>query len=96
MFAQEGKDSARRVDFESAEQAGRRCRQKLKAMAEAYQFKAVGDVVLDEEHQTYSVSFTDAQGAVRKIDWALATAAGEPADAGQACADQGASWWGRS
>ncbi len=30
--------------------------------------------VLDEEHQTWSVSFTDAQGAVRTIDWALASA----------------------
>ncbi len=30
--------------------------------------------MLDEEHQTWSVSFTDAQGALRRIDWALASA----------------------
>src|ERR1019366_832538 len=29
----------------------------------------------DEEHKTYSVTFTDSQGAVRKIDWALASTA---------------------
>ncbi len=62
-------------------------RQRLKAMQKEYQFKNVGDAVMDEEHRTCSVSFTDAQGAVRKIDWALAFGSGEPADAGQACAD---------
>jgi len=35
----------------------------------------VGEVALDEEHKTYSVSFTDSQGAVRTIDWALASTA---------------------
>ena len=48
---------------------------RLKAVTKEYQFRAVGEPVLDEEHQTWSVSFTDAQGAVRKIDWALANAA---------------------
>ena len=43
-------------------------------MQKTYQFKNVGDVVLDEEHRSYSVSYTDAQGAVRTIDWALASA----------------------
>jgi DNA gyrase subunit B len=32
-------------------------------------------VLFDEEHKTYSVNYTDAQGAVRKIDWALASTA---------------------
>ena len=73
LFAQEGKDSARRVDFESPAKL-EKMRQKLVAMQKTYQFKNVGDVTLDEEHRSYSVSYTDAQGAVRTIDWALASA----------------------
>ncbi len=73
LFAQEGKDSARRVDFESPAKL-EKMRQRLVAMQKTYQFKNVGDVVLDEEHRSYSVSYTDAQGAVRTIDWALASA----------------------
>jgi DNA gyrase subunit B len=74
LFAQEGKDSARRVDFESPAKL-EAMRTRLQAMAKAYQFKQVSDVVLDEEHRMYSVSFTDAQGAVRSIDWTLASTA---------------------
>jgi len=73
LFAQEGKDSARRVDFESPAKL-EKMRQKLGGMQKTYQFKNVGDVVLDEEHKSYSVGYTDAQGAVRTIDWALASA----------------------
>jgi DNA gyrase subunit B len=73
LFAQEGKDSARRVDFESPAKL-EKMRQRLVGMQKAYQFKNVGDVVMDEEHRSYSVSYTDAQGAVRTIDWALASA----------------------
>jgi len=73
IFAQEGKDSARRVDFESPAKL-EKMRQRLVGMQKTYQFKNVGDVVLDEEHRSYSVSYTDAQGAVRTIDWALASA----------------------
>jgi DNA gyrase subunit B len=73
LFAQEGKDSARRVDFESPAKL-EKMRQRLVGMQKTYQFKNVGDVVLDEEHKCYSVSYTDAQGAVRTIDWALASA----------------------
>jgi DNA gyrase subunit B len=73
LFAQEGKDSARRVDFESPAKL-EKMRQKLVGMQKTYQFKSVDDVVMDEEHRSYSVSYTDAQGAVRTIDWALASA----------------------
>ncbi len=73
LFAQEGKDSARRVDFESPAKL-EKMRQRLVGMQKTYQFKNVGDVMLDEEHKSYSVSYTDSQGAVRTIDWALATA----------------------
>ncbi|MEO6909943.1 MAG: DNA gyrase subunit B, partial [Edaphobacter sp.] len=73
-FAQEGKDSARRVDFESPAKLDA-MRTRLQAMEKTYQFKHVSDVVFDEERQMYSVNYTDAQGAVRPIDWALASAA---------------------
>jgi DNA gyrase subunit B len=73
LFAQEGKDSSRRVDFESPAKL-EKMRQRLVGMQKTYQFKNVGDVVLDEEHKCYSVSYTDAQGAVRTIDWALGSA----------------------
>ena len=74
LFAQEGKDSARRVDFESPAKL-ETMRTRLQAMAKTYQFKHVSDVLLDEEHGMYSVNFTDAQGAVRSIDWTLASTA---------------------
>jgi DNA gyrase subunit B len=73
LFAHEGKDSVRRVDFETPAKV-EAMRQRLAGMQKAYQFKNVGDVVMDEEHRVYSVSYTDAQGAVRTIDWALASA----------------------
>jgi DNA gyrase subunit B len=73
IFAQEGKDSARRVDFESPAKL-ETMRERLLGMQKTYQFKNVGEVLLDEEHRSYSVSYTDAQGAVRAIDWALASA----------------------
>ncbi|HZY61947.1 MAG TPA: DNA topoisomerase (ATP-hydrolyzing) subunit B [Edaphobacter sp.] len=74
LFAHEGKDAARRADFETPALL-EKMRSRLQAMAKAYQFKHVGDVTLDEEHGTYSLTFTDAQGAVRSIDWTLAATA---------------------
>jgi DNA gyrase subunit B len=74
IFAQEGKDSARRVDFESPAKL-KEMQRRLKELVKPYQFRDVSDVLHDEEHKTYSVSFTDSQGAVRKIDWALASTA---------------------
>jgi DNA gyrase subunit B len=72
-FANEGKEPARRADFESPAKL-KDLRAKLKEIERKHQFKNVSDVERDEEHQTYSVSFTDAQGAVRKIDFTLANA----------------------
>jgi DNA gyrase subunit B len=63
----------KRTDFESADKI-KSLHKELKAMAKAQGFKAVGDPHKDEEHQTWSLSFTDAQGADRTIDWALASA----------------------
>jgi DNA gyrase subunit B len=74
IFAQEGKDSARRVDFESPDKL-KEMRRRLKDLEKTFQFRHLGEVVLDEEHKTWSVSFTDSQGAVRTIDWALASTA---------------------
>ena len=44
----------------------------LVELADEFQFK-VGKPVEDEEHHTWSVCFTDAQGATRCIDWTLAS-----------------------
>jgi DNA gyrase subunit B len=72
LFAHEGKEPAKRADFEALEKL-EQMRAKLDSIAKTYQFKAVGQVERDEEHSTYSVNFTDAQGAVRRIDWTLAS-----------------------
>ncbi len=74
IFSHEGASPAKKEDFQSkAKLAAMQSR--LKAATKEYQFRAVSEPELDEEHQTWSVTFTDAQGAVRKIDWALANAA---------------------
>ena len=44
----------------------------LAEMADEFQFK-VNEPVEDEEHHTWSICFTDAQGATRCIDWNLAS-----------------------
>jgi DNA gyrase subunit B len=44
----------------------------LEEHAEEFQIK-LAKPVQDEEHRTWSVCFTDAQGAMRCIDWALAS-----------------------
>ena len=71
MFSHEGKEPAHRADFETLEKL-EAMRAKLIEMTKTYKFKHVGEVKLDEEHHTYSVDFTDAQGAVRTIDRVLA------------------------
>ncbi len=74
IFANQGAVPARRDDFTSPAKL-EQMKAKLEAIAREYQFRAVGSPLLDEEHGTWSISFTDAQGAERKIDWALANAA---------------------
>jgi DNA gyrase subunit B len=74
IFATVGKDPARREDFETPDKL-REMKTALEAMAKEFQFKTVSEPELDEEHRTWSIYFTDAQGAVRKIDWALAASA---------------------
>jgi DNA gyrase subunit B len=66
-----------RADFESADD---KAPKKLKALHDAlaglqkkYQFKGLSAPVRDEEHQTWSFSFTDSQGAERWINWTLAS-----------------------
>ena len=73
IFANEGKDPAKRADFETPAKL-EELRKRLQEMARHWQFRAVGEVQLDEEHRTYSISYTDAQGALRTIDWAHASA----------------------
>ena len=45
----------------------------LTAIQKKYQFKGLSSPVRDEEHQTWSFTFTDSQGAMRHIDWTLAS-----------------------
>ncbi len=47
----------------------------LEKLAASCQFKAVHPPAFDEEHQTWSVSYVDAQGATRRLDLALASTA---------------------
>jgi len=72
LFAHEGKDPAHRADFESPEKL-KTIRARLKDLERHYQFKGLSDVEFDEEHKLYSVTFIDAQGAPRHIDWAFAS-----------------------
>jgi DNA gyrase subunit B len=45
----------------------------LSELSEEFGFKSLSEPVEDEEHHTWSVCFTDAQGATRCIDWVLAS-----------------------
>ena len=74
IFANVGKEPAHRADFETADKL-KTLRTRLKDMERVHQFKSVSEVEFDEEHKTYSVTFVDAQGAPRKLDWALANSA---------------------
>jgi DNA gyrase subunit B len=44
----------------------------LAELADEFGFKSLSEPVEDEEHHTWSISFVDAQGAERHIDWVLA------------------------
>jgi DNA gyrase subunit B len=66
----------RRTDFEGVDGPPAKIKKlhgELEKLAKQFQFKGVAQPVYDEEHQTWSVSFTDAQGAERRIDWTLAS-----------------------
>jgi DNA gyrase subunit B len=62
----------KRVDFES-ETKLEKLHKQLEKIEKKYQFKRLTKPVKDEEHQTWSLSYVDAQGAERKIDWLLAS-----------------------
>jgi DNA gyrase subunit B len=74
LFAHPGATPAKKEDFTSPDKLFD-MRSRLEALRREHQFRAIGEPVFDEEHQTYSLSFTDSQGAERRIDWALANAA---------------------
>ena len=65
--------AAASADFETADKL-KEMRARLKELERPQLFKHVSEVEFDEEHRTYSVSFTDSQGAIRHIDWTLAVA----------------------
>src|SRR6202044_3076155 len=62
----------KRVDFENVTKLEKLYKE-LEKIQKKYQFKGLQKPVQDEEHQTWSLCFVDAQGAERKIDWALAS-----------------------
>ncbi|WP_263416788.1 DNA topoisomerase (ATP-hydrolyzing) subunit B [Terriglobus albidus] len=72
LFAHEGKDPSKRSDFETQDKI-KQLRAILIEIGKEAKFKGVSDPILDEEHQTWSVSFTDSNGAERKLDWVLAS-----------------------
>jgi len=74
LFAHEGKDPVKRADFEGTKAPEKivELADALKKIAKEHMFKSVSAPTHDEEHQTWSVSFTDAQGAERHLNWALA------------------------
>src|SRR5271155_4427582 len=78
LFAHEGKEPAKRSDFEGdASNIPAKLTEfynELKKIEKKYQFKGLDKPVHDEEHQTWSLIFHDAQGAERKIDWTFASA----------------------
>jgi len=66
-----------RADFASKEESDvppklAQLHKDLSAVADEFQFK-VADPVEDEEHHTWSICFTDSQGATRCVDWTLAS-----------------------
>ncbi|MGC2400887.1 MAG: DNA topoisomerase (ATP-hydrolyzing) subunit B [Acidobacteriaceae bacterium] len=65
----------RRSDFEGETVPPKltRLQAELQQMAKRFQFKAVGEPRYEEEHRTWSISFTDSQGAERRVDWTLAS-----------------------
>jgi DNA gyrase subunit B len=70
----------KRADFVSTEEQEiptklTEIRAALEPLSIQFQFRSLGHPERDEEHQTWSLSFTDAQGSVRRIDWALAASA---------------------
>ena len=62
----------KRADFESMDKLAA-LHKDLEKIGKKYQFKALTAPLCDEEHQTWSLSFVDAQGAERRIDWMLAS-----------------------
>jgi DNA gyrase subunit B len=66
----------RRSDFESEGSVPPKLAKlhaELVKMTKRFQFKAVAAPRYEEEHRTWSVSFTDSQGAERRVDWTLAS-----------------------
>jgi DNA gyrase subunit B len=68
LFATEGKEPAKHSDFETPDKL-QEMATVLQGMQREFQFKSVGEPVRDEEHNVWSLDYTDAQGATRRIDY---------------------------
>ncbi|MBV9669426.1 MAG: DNA gyrase subunit B, partial [Acidobacteriales bacterium] len=68
----------KRSDFEGLENSVspkiRELERELKKMAKDNNWRSV-DLTFDAEHSTWGASYTDAQGAIRRVDWNLAHSA---------------------
>ncbi len=67
-----GAQLGKRADFEQPDKL-QTVHAGLERLAPNYQFKSVHAPAFDEEHRTWSVGYTDAQGAPRTVDLALAS-----------------------
>ena len=72
-------DMVHRTDFTSANEGEVPAKiaavyKDLEPMSEEFGFLSLNAPEQDEEHHTWSIKFTDAQGADRHIDWTLASA----------------------
>jgi DNA gyrase subunit B len=69
----------KRTDFEGSEKTPpakiKQLHKELEKLAKVEKFKSVGAPEFEPEHQTFSVTYVDAQGAPRTINWALASTA---------------------
>ncbi len=89
LFAHDGKEPAKRSDFES-EKKLKQMQTKLKDVSKQYQFKGVGDPTLDEEHKTLVGELHRCAGRGTEDRLGAGELTREPADAAQVRPDQGA------
>ncbi len=88
IFAQEGKDSARRVDFESPAKL-KEMQRRLKELIKPFHFREVSDILFDEEKQALLRQLHRLAGRRAQDRLGAGLHRGEPPDAGQARPAQG-------
>ena len=82
LFANDGKEPAKRVDFETPDKL-HELASRLTTMAKEYQFKQVGEPSQDPEHGLWSLEYLDAQARAPSHRLHRRQLAGVPPDDGQ-------------